>query len=139
MTSATPPRVEAVQIVVTRPTVPDHRTLAHLREAEKRDLENAVYLVKLRLETVPQPSSLAWALYLRNERVPQCWAYKHGIFFKVFDPQFLERRDGHELRFSLNGSDFVDTGHRLQWSASRSAKTAHPAAPLPTQDEALQD
>jgi hypothetical protein len=37
-----------------------------------------------------------------------------GIYFKVFDPQFFQDHQGQSLRFSQNGTEFTDTGLKLE-------------------------
>jgi hypothetical protein len=92
----------------------------------------AVYVVKVRLKEKPPVTSMAWALYVDDERVSKYWEYPDGIYFTVFDPQFFIRHQGKQLRFSQNGTDFFDTGVKLTAPASSAV-----AAKLPLQSEVL--
>ena len=80
--------------------------------------QKAVYVVKVRLKAKPPVTSMAWVLYVGDERVSQYWEYKDGIYFVVFDPQFFVRHQGKRLRFSPNDTDFFDTGVELAQAPS---------------------
>jgi hypothetical protein len=110
---ATPPHAIAVQVVATRPTPSDDAAIAHANEAVGREVGSAVHVVMLRLETVPQATGSGYALYVGEFRVPKYWEYPQGIYFKVYDPQFLADHAGEPLRFTANGTDFIDTGLHL--------------------------
>jgi hypothetical protein len=72
-------------------------------------------------------------------RIPKYWAYKKGIYFKVFDPQFFAEHKGGKLRFSQNGTDFTDTGLKLAAPRAPEKKPARGAARLRLQDDVLKD
>ncbi len=104
-----PPKIAAVEVVPAQPTEADRAAIAHMGAKEPR----AVYVVKVRLKAKPPVTSMAWALYVGDERVPKYWEYADGIYFTVFDPQFFVRHKGKQLRFSQNETDFFDTGVEL--------------------------
>jgi hypothetical protein len=78
-----------------------------------REPREAVYVVKVRVKAKPPVTSMAWALYIDDELVPKYWEYNDGIYFTVFDPQFLTGHKGKQFRLSQNGIDFFDTGVKL--------------------------
>jgi hypothetical protein len=105
-----PPNITTVEVVAAQPTEADRAAIAHMGVKEL----GAVYVVKVRLKTKPPVTSMAWALYVNDERVPKYWEYTDGIYFIVLDPQFFIRHQGKQLRFSQDGTDFVDTGVKLE-------------------------
>jgi hypothetical protein len=131
------PKAVAVEVVAARPSDTDRATLTHMSTQLNRLLRDEVYLVKVRLEAVPPATGLAWALYLDDYRVPKYFAYKGGVYFKVHDPQFLAEHDGQALRFSLNGTQFVDTGLKLEKTRAVVEAAARAKTPLPEQADAL--
>ena len=118
MQPSTPPKVTAVEVVAAQPTEADSAAVAHLSAEARRPLPQVAYLVTVRFETMPPATSQGWALYVKDLRIPKYWEYEHGIYFKVFDSQFFADRQGQQLRFSQNGSDFIDTGMKLAAPAS---------------------
>ena len=104
-----PPKITAVEVVPAQPTEADRAAIAHMGVKEPK----AVYVVKVRLKAKPPVTSMAWALYVNDERVPKYWEYTDGIYFVVFDPQFFVMHKGKRLRFSQNDTDFFDTGVEL--------------------------
>jgi hypothetical protein len=136
MLPSTSPRAVSVEVVAAQPTEADRAVLAHLRAGGKQGLADAAYLVKIRFETMPQPASHGWALYVSDHRIPKYWPYKEGIYFKVFDPQFFADHQGQPLRFSRDGIEFIDTGLKLE--APQPPRVAvSDVSQLPLQDEAL--
>ena len=107
---STPPRAIAVEAAASRPTDADNAAITRLSQAAGRDLPPVAYLVKIQLETVPEATSSGWALYVDNFRIPKYWEYKDGIYFKVYDPQFFRDHAGEALRFSPDGTEFIETG-----------------------------
>jgi hypothetical protein len=104
-----PPKIAAVEVIPAQPTEADRAAIAHMGMKEPR----AVYVVKVRLKAKPPVTSMAWVLYVGDERVPKYWEYTDGIYFIVFDHQFFTRHKGKQLRFSQNETDFFDTGVEL--------------------------
>jgi hypothetical protein len=139
MSRVTPPapKAVAVEVVAARPSEADRATIAHISNQERRQLRDEVYLVKVRLESLPRPAAVGWALYLNDYRVPKYWEYKHGVYFKVHDPQFLAEHDGQSLRFSTNGTEFVETNLKLESTKPVVEAAARATTPLPEQADAL--
>ena len=104
-----PPKIAAVEVVPAQPTEADRAAIAHMGLREPK----AVYVVKVRLKAKPPVTSMAWALYVGDERVSKYWEYNDGIYFVVFDPQFFVTHKGKRLRFSQNDTDFFDTDAEL--------------------------
>jgi len=100
-----PTKIAAVEVVAAQPTEADRAAIAHMGLKEPK----AVYVVKVRLTAKPPVTSMAWALYVGDERVSKYWEYTDGIYFVVFDPQFFVTHKGKRLRFSQNDTDFFDT------------------------------
>jgi hypothetical protein len=136
MQAFTPPRTVAVEVVATKPTEADNALMTQLDAARDKSLPPTVYIVRVKLEAVPQATSRGWALYIGDVRIPKYWAYSQGIYFKVFDPQFFKDNEGAKLRFSSNGTEFIETG--LTLAAPQAARTStRAAAQLPRQDDVL--
>jgi hypothetical protein len=114
-----PPKAASVDVVATQPTDADSAAIAHLSARDRKSLPQVTYLVKIRLETIPEATGEGWALYVNDFRIPKYWAHKDGIYFKVFDPQFFQDHKGQRLRFSQNGTDFTNTGLKLPALPSR--------------------
>ncbi len=136
MQRSSPPKAVAVEIVPTQPTAADTAAIAHLSARDSKSLPGVTYLVTVRLATVPQPTSHGWALYVNDFRIPKYWAYKGGIYFKVFDREFLEAHHGQPLRFSPNGTDFIDTGVKLPLHPGAQSQAGR-LTDLPLQDDVL--
>ena len=113
MQASTPPKAVAVDVVTAQATESDSLILAHLGADAAKPLPGVAYLVKVQLKALPEATAQGWALYVDELRIPKYWAYRQGIYFKVFDPQFFIDHKGGRLRFSQNGTDFTDTGLKL--------------------------
>jgi hypothetical protein len=137
MQPSTPPKATAVEVVATRPTEADSAAIAHLSARDSKSLPQVTYLVKVRFETMPEATSQGWALYVNDFRIPKYWAYKDGIYFKVFDQQFFRDHQGESLRFSQNGTDFIDTGLKLAAPDSSAKTSVSDVTKLPRQDDVL--
>lgn len=138
MPAPTAPKAVSVEVVATQPTDGDRAALAHLSARDGTRLPPVAYVVKVRLKSMPPVTARGWALYVNDLRIPKYWEYKGGIYFKVFDPQFFLDHQGDRLRFSQDGSDFVDTGLRLSRPATRARKSSRrAAAKLPLQADVL--
>lgn len=133
MQSPTPPNAVGVDVVATRPTAADSAVIDHLTRTAGRVLAPITYLVKVRLDPVPPATSMGWALYVDDFRVPKYWEYPEGIYFTTVDPQFFQEHRGGRLRFSSNGTDFIDTGLVL----SEADVVPQDAADLPDQSDVL--
>src|SRR5260370_23521745 len=138
MTPPTPPKIAAVEIVASQPTEADRGGSARLSASAGAPLPEVAYIVKIAFEEMPPVTSHGWALYVNDQRIPKYWAYKDGIYFKVFDPKFLAEHDGKPLRFSLDGVHFIDTGKKLKDPKPKASRAAHAAAQLPLHADVLQ-
>jgi len=143
MQTPTPPKVAAVEVVAAQPTEADSAALAHLSALTDKSLPQQAYVVKIKLESKPPVTSMAWALYVNDVLIPKYWEYEDGIYFIVLDPEFFAEHKGKRLRFSQDGVDFHDTGMKLATPAKTVAaskskrKTKDKQARLPTQAEVL--
>jgi hypothetical protein len=137
MLPSAPPKAVGVEVVAAEPTEADGAAIAHLSARDGKSLPGVAYLVKIRLDVKPYAASHGWALYVSDFRIPKYWEYDDGIYFKVFDPQFFHDHRGEPLRFSLNGTDFVDTGVKLAAPPAATERVVARAAPLPAQPDAL--
>jgi hypothetical protein len=137
MTPPTPPRVATVEVVATQPTDADRSVIAHLSTGAPVPLQDVTYIVKIKFEEMPPVTSHGWALYVKDERVPKYWAYKDGIFFKIYDPKFLAEHHGEALRFSLDGVHFIDTGKKLPSKKPKAQRSTNAAVSLPLQSDVL--
>jgi hypothetical protein len=131
----TPPQAVAVEVLATRPTDADDALIARLDEAADHHLAAVAYLVKVQLRSVPPATASGWALYVDDFRIPKYWQYSDGIFFKVYDPQFFTDHAGGALRFSSDGTDFVETG--LTLGAPDDLPSSTDARDLPRQGDVL--
>ena len=137
MPASTPPQAVAVEVVAAQPTDGDSALIAQLGADQAKPLPGVAYIVKLKLKTLPEATSEGWALYVDDLRIPKYWAWARGIYFKVFDPQFFKDHQGGALRFSQNGTEFIDTGLKLAVPRAGAKQSARTAARLPLQDEVL--
>jgi hypothetical protein len=137
MQQSTPPKVTKVEVVATRPTAADSAAIAHLSARERKSLPEVTYLIKVHFETLPQVTSHGWALYVNDFRIPKYWAYKDGIYFKVFDREFFHDHREKSLRFSPNGTDFIDTGVKLPALPLEVQNLTEKLPELPFQDDVL--
>lgn len=108
-----PPKITGVDVVAAQPTEAESAAIGQLSAETNRSLPQVAYVVKVRLKTKPPATSMGWALYVNDVRIPKYWEYGEGIYFTVLDPQFFADHKGKRLRFSQNGVDFHDTGMKL--------------------------
>jgi hypothetical protein len=137
MQQSLPPKVIRVEVVATRPTPADSGAIAFLSTRDRKSLPEAAYLIKIQFDTMPEARSQGWALYVNDFRIPKYWAYGEGIYFKVFDPEFFHHHGGQSLRFSPNGVDFIDTGHKLPTLPPPVPNLGTAPIELPSQDDVL--
>ena len=135
-----PPKITAIEIVATQPTEADSAAMAQLSAKANKSLAPVAYVVKVKLKTKPPVTSMAWGLYVNDVLIPKYWEYADGIYFTVLDPQFFADHKGKKLRFSQNGTDFIDTG--MKFSAPTTiegpaATKGSKAAKLPLQADVL--
>ena len=137
MPAFTPPQAVAVEVVATQATEADSALMAQLDLAGAKSTAAPAYVVKLKFKALPEATSQGWALYVGDLRIPKYWAYREGIYFKVFDPQFFADHKGAKLRFSQDGSKFTDTGLKLSAPPAADRKSPRAKARLPLQDDVL--
>jgi hypothetical protein len=87
--------------------------LTHLSAHAEASMPPVAYVVKVKLESRLPATSLGWALYVNDVRIPKYWEYEDGIYFTVTDPNFFAEHKGERLRFSHDGAEFHDTGVKL--------------------------
>ena len=131
MPPALPPTAVAVEVHAAQPTPADSAAIAHLSARDRTALPEVTYLVRLRFDKMPEPTSHGWALYVGEFRIPKYWETKDGIYFKIPDRRFFDEHAGQALRFSSNGTEFVDTGLKLPRPES------HHGSRLPRQEDVL--
>ena len=144
MRAAEFPVVASVEVIPTRAKPADVKSIKYIQSQENISLEEVAYVVKITLEKMPPISSQGFELYLDNYRVRKYWAFRSGIYFKVYNPRFFAKHGGKQLRFSLVEQQFYDTGFRLPGAenqiTARSAfltDAAESAAGLPAQEDIL--
>lgn len=134
-----PPKVVSAEVVAAQPTHADTPMIASLSKELNRRLPEAAFIVKVRLEKLPEPTGSGWALYVGNTRIPKYWEYPGGIYFKVFDQTFLTDHQGEPLRFSHNDQEFVDTAVSLPGPKPVPAAATGAARRLPLQSAVLSE
>jgi hypothetical protein len=133
----TPLHVLQVDVVPARPMAEDTQFLEHTRSTTRRDLEPVVYIVRLRLESQPEPTGAGWALYVGDLRIPKYWEYPGGIYFKVYDPAFFDEHADSPVRFSADhGQTFQETRLTLG-RPGRPEETTARTTDLPEQTDVL--
>jgi len=130
-------RVEVV--VVAQPTDADKPLLARLSSELHRRLPAVAFIVKIRLEKIPEPTGDGWALYIGDTRIPKYWEYSAGIYFKVLDQTFLADHQGQPLRFSHDDQKFVNTGVNLPGPEAPRPSALRGARRLPLQSDVLNE
>ena len=134
-----PPKVVSAEVVAAQPTDADKPMLARLSAELNRRLPAAAFIVKIRLDKVPEPTGDGWALYVGDTRIPKYWEYAGGIYFKVFDATFLADHQGEPLRFSHDDRTFVNTGVTLPGPGAPRPTTSKGPRRLPLQSAVLSD
>ena len=132
-----PPKVVSAEVVAAQPTDADKPMLDSLSSELHRTLPAAAFIVKIRLDTVPEPTGAGWALYVGDTRIPKYWEYAGGIYFKVLDDTFLAEHQGKPLRFSQDDRTFVKTGVKLPGPEGPRPTAASGTRRLPLQSEVL--
>jgi len=105
-----PPQIAAVDVV---PAQADSMALTHLSAHAEASVPEVAWVVRVKLKARLPATSLGWALYVNDVRIPKYWEYEDGIYFTVIDPDFLAEHKGERLRFSHDGVEFHDTGAKL--------------------------
>ena len=133
------PKIVSAEVVTAQPTDADRPMLARLSTELNRRLPASVFIVKIRLDKVPEPTGDGWALYVGDTRIPKYWEYVGGIYFKVFDDRFLAEHQGEPLRFSHDDRTFVNTGVTLPGPDAPRPAASKGARRLPLQSAVLSD
>ena len=136
---STVPKVVSVEVVAAQPTETDKTMIAQLAAEAQRSLPERALIVKVRLRTIPPATGHGWALYVGKTRIPKYWEYPGGIYFKVLDEEFLSKHQGQALRFSENGTEFIETGVRLPGPRARRARRPVAVGELPLQSDVLSE
>jgi hypothetical protein len=134
-----PPKVVSAEVVAAQPTEADTPMIARLSTELNRRLPATAFIVKIRLEKIPEPTGDGWALYVGDTRIPKYWEYPGGIYFKILDQTFLADHQGEPLRFSQNDQDFVKTGVNLPGPEVARATARTATRSLPLQSDVLND
>jgi len=134
-----PPKVVSAEVVAAQPTDADKPMLESLSSELHRTLPAAAFIVKIRLDKVPEPTGAGWALYVGDTRIPKYWEYAGGIYFKVLDDTFLAEHQGKPLRFSQDDRTFVKTGVKLPGPEGPRPTAAKGARRLPLQSAVLDE
>lgn len=71
------------------------------------------YLVRLEMER-PDFWNEIVRLYVGDWQVPEYGGWERGIYFKVYDPAFLTRLNGGELRYRIGRGQAQSFGRRLE-------------------------
>lgn len=121
-----PPQIAAVDVVPAQPAQADSMALTHLSAHTGASPPPVAYVVKVKLKSRLPATSLGWALYVSDVRIPKYWEYEDGIYFTVTDPNFFAEHKGERLRFSHDGAEFHDTGVKLPGAPA----SATPAAAI---------
>ena len=121
MQPPTPPKISGVEVEAAQPTEADSAAIALMSADTNWPLPPVAQVVKVRLQSKPPVTSMAWRLYVGDVLIPKYWEYEEGIYFTVLDPQFFSDYKGKELRFSQNGIEFFDAGVKLPASAEPAA------------------
>ena len=133
------PAVSAVEVVATQPTEADLRSLENMRLTKDSQIRNVTYIIKLELENLPEISSLGFNVYVGEFRVRKYSGCRGGIYFKIYDPRFFSEHAGENIRFSIDGITFQDSGQRLPAVDDMSSLTLVESdlSSLPTQEQVL--
>ncbi|NEP09431.1 MAG: hypothetical protein F6K14_04170 [Symploca sp. SIO2C1] len=131
-----------IQLLLARPEAADMRKIHHYAAQRNASIEEVSYMVKLYTQTPLPTNSMGVELYVGNQKIRKYSQFKHGIYFKVNDPQQLSTLQGEEVRFRTPGTEeFINTGIRVpaEETTERSITTAvRETIQLPTQQEVLQ-
>ena len=61
MRASEAPQATGIEVVATQPTKADRATLAMFESTERKTLPGSAYIVKVRLKTLPEPTSRGFA------------------------------------------------------------------------------
>ena len=135
--ASTVPKVLSVEVVPAQATETDRSMIAKLSADAGRPIPETAFIIKIRLDEIPPATAHGWALYVGDTRIPKYWEYPGGIYFKVLDEEFLADHQRQKLRFSENGTDFIDTGAKLPAPGASGATRKAETSRLPLQSDVL--
>lgn len=139
MFNFTYPDVSNIEVVATQPKPADFRSIQYIQSTENTTFDNVTYVVKIYLQNKLPAMSFGVQMYLDDYCVREYSGFKGGIYLKVNNPRFFAEHAGKQIRFSVDGETFYDTGIRLPNLAEggRRGLTNAEVEALPTQEEAL--
>lgn len=133
------PEITNVEVIPTQPKPADVRSIEYIQTTNNITLDNVTYIVKISLKNPLPVTSQGFTLFLDNYRVSKYFQFPGGIYFKVYDPNFLTERAGNKLLFSIPGVGVRDTGYQLPDNSTSLVETigTRSTSILPTQEEVL--
>ncbi len=135
-------KVSSIEVRPAQPKAADSRKIRYVGGTKDRSPEDIVYIVKLFMgDLEPLYRSLGFRLFVGDKEIEKYAGFKNGIYFKVFDPDFLAENAGKKVRFTTDGVEFIDTGASFP-DYSVDAQTTDKAAlasGLPSQEEVLSE
>ena len=140
MSNKVRPEVSSIEVRAAQPKAADSRKIQYICDIKNRSAEDIVYIVKLYMDDVePFYTSAGLRLFVGDHEIKEYSGFKNGIYFKVYDPDFLAENGGEMVRFTADGVEFIDTGVRLPSAPAGVglAATAGLATELPSQDQVL--
>lgn len=129
------PEVESVEVIAAQPKRADMKCLDVLRATTDSVVEDQVFIIKVLFKESPPITSMGLELYVGDQIIPKYWSLEKGIFFKVIEPEFLEKNAGSDISFATPDGERVATGIKLE--VPQSDSDLDPDALLPTQDEVI--
>lgn len=128
-------RVKGVEVVAVRPEPADVRRLAYARslpgggggrpkaaaEAPTAPLSGAdrYFLVLVRLDEPVPVAAGHVRLFVGSEPIDQYFGFDGGVYFKVFDPAFLQAHAGEPVSVAVAGGPPVKTAATLPASPAK--------------------
>ena len=140
MAPKTLPNVTGVDVVGTQPKPADLQRMSFLNDGATDAEGGVTYVVKIKLDDAELAlTGQGFSLYVGDEPVEKYAGYPGGVYFKVYSPSYFERHGGKEIRLSVDGETFHDTGQVLPSSPAADALASpDDRDALPTQEEVLQ-
>ena len=104
-------KVQRIEVVPARPSEAELRKIRqHKTAAAEKAEEEVIYLVKIYLDKLPEPTGIAYPLYVGEQQIRKYTEFPGGIYFKLYDPGMLEKMAGQKVRFgSAVKPGFIDT------------------------------
>ncbi|NEZ54175.1 hypothetical protein [Adonisia turfae] len=141
------PTITAIQVVAAQPKPADLRNISYIQERDLVELSEVVYLVKIYVDEKPPISNMSWDIYFDNYKLRKYGEFSAGFYIKTVNPNFLSENAGKEIRFSIDGINFHDSGQRIPDTAINlepefsflSSTLPNEVVDLPTQEQALEN